>query len=1076
MPKGLSYADAVKILGGAGPLAKTADNLLGGLLSVATAGGSEAALSFFDAKAEMVRLGGLVTSKITDIVRGLGRYNRSERLLAASGVLVVASLFEALDECLSAAGLEPAEFGKDDQLLALGSRPGLDSLFNGPIPRPTPDSSYRDLLDRVRAWAVNLSGSLALHVSGLAVWDAADGTTRIRFVEQMGNTLGTRTAERYDEYHRRLAVDVPEFAIWAGSLEARATAQSLQRLENLLTRTSAGRDPSRHRAALSRAYRAKLTRPVLDGGDLVLPDLGDIYVDPRFQVKVAAPGAAPSLEAWWDSPVRDDIHAFLATYLTTTDATVTPMLLLGQPGAGKSSLTHIVAARLPAYDYLVARVPLREVPAEADIQDQIELAIRSAIGETVAWAQMAEDAERPLSVVLLDGFDELLQATGLHQSDYLQRVAAFQERELAQNRPVAVIVTSRVAVADRARVPQGSLVVRLEPFSGRQIKQWLDVWNTTNPSAEPLLLKSLIRFPDLAGQPLLLLMLALYHAGGNPLSDRFDSAQLYERLLTEFAGREVRRVHAGRPDHTMPALIQAELLRLSVVAFAMFHRNRLWVTERELDDDLAGLGLTPSRAADTEGFRTPLTAAQEMVGRFFFIQHAQALRDGRTLQTYEFLHATFGEYLVARLVVQALRDTTARENAGTMELPRGRQPEADLLQDLLGYTPLTTRNTVLQFVRSLLNTPDRPSIREFLVRRTRQAVARPQYTPSSYRPIDKRIDHWMAVYSFNLVMLTLACGGELRATDLFTQAKDPADWLQGSALQWRAAVPGGIWLESLEDLTVRREVHDGRRDIVLSADGDADVDPLDPAWSNRMRPRERGGAGGYPGNFSWGPALTSMQLSNNLSDDTLLHAMEPIVFRLPNAARYYVVHEQGETESIARSLIEVWLASAGPADPETLAGTYHRATHALSGFEQVDRPDIAGMLIRSLHNDADRMAPGFVVDLLGRLIHFLDPGAAAFSVAVQTLVTPHVRNAGDERLNVLTTIFFALAEAVIIDAEQTESESALRTVREAMARLSEAGDLWAVLRPSRDELAASNFRFLAPEVQANYPHLAHLFD
>ena len=41
MAKGLSYTDAVKILGGSGPLTKVADNLLGGLLSVATAGGSD---------------------------------------------------------------------------------------------------------------------------------------------------------------------------------------------------------------------------------------------------------------------------------------------------------------------------------------------------------------------------------------------------------------------------------------------------------------------------------------------------------------------------------------------------------------------------------------------------------------------------------------------------------------------------------------------------------------------------------------------------------------------------------------------------------------------------------------------------------------------------------------------------------------------------------------------------------------------------------------------------------------------------------------------------------------------------
>lgn len=45
MPRGLTYTDAVKILGGSGPLVTIADNVLGGALSVATAGGSDVALS-----------------------------------------------------------------------------------------------------------------------------------------------------------------------------------------------------------------------------------------------------------------------------------------------------------------------------------------------------------------------------------------------------------------------------------------------------------------------------------------------------------------------------------------------------------------------------------------------------------------------------------------------------------------------------------------------------------------------------------------------------------------------------------------------------------------------------------------------------------------------------------------------------------------------------------------------------------------------------------------------------------------------------------------------------------------------
>src|SRR5262249_29645031 len=149
-------------------------------------------------------------------------------------------------------------------------------------------------------------------------------------------------------------------------------------------------------------------------------------------------------EPWWDQqPVRDDLQEFLIGYLTSITAVRSPLLVLGQPGSGKSVLTQTLAARLPAADYLAVRVALRDVPADTDLQSQIEYAIRDETGEMQTWPALAATASGALPVVLLDGFDELLQATNIGQTDYLEQVARFQEREGDQGRPVAVIVTSR---------------------------------------------------------------------------------------------------------------------------------------------------------------------------------------------------------------------------------------------------------------------------------------------------------------------------------------------------------------------------------------------------------------------------------------------------------------------------------------------------------------------------------------------------------------------------------------------------------------------------------------------------------
>ena len=85
------------------------------------------------------------------------------------------------------------------------------------------------------------------------------------------------------------------------------------------------------------------------------------------------------------------------------------------------------------------RVVLRDVAADTTVQDQVEAAVTHATGERLTWPDLVRAAGPAIPVTLLDGFDELLQATGIHQSDYLRRVAEFQRREAVQGRPVAVI-------------------------------------------------------------------------------------------------------------------------------------------------------------------------------------------------------------------------------------------------------------------------------------------------------------------------------------------------------------------------------------------------------------------------------------------------------------------------------------------------------------------------------------------------------------------------------------------------------------------------------------------------------------
>jgi hypothetical protein len=269
------------------------------------------------------------------------------------------------------------------------------------------------------------------------------------------------------------------------------------------------------RVGLDRRNHAEVRRTVLKAEQapphVTLPALGDAYVNPSYRVATVAPSDLPSTDSWWaGKSVLPNLQGMLLGHLTGAEATAGPLVLLGHPGAGKSASMRVLAAGLPAADFMVVRVELRSVLSDTSIQGQVEQALYLALGEKVAWPELVRGAGSALPVILLDGFDELLQATGLNRADYLEQVVEFQRREAELDRPVAVVVTSRTVVADQARFPDESVVVRLEPFDEPQVTDWLERWNSANAaglaarSLHPLTADAVLAHGELSRQPLLL--------------------------------------------------------------------------------------------------------------------------------------------------------------------------------------------------------------------------------------------------------------------------------------------------------------------------------------------------------------------------------------------------------------------------------------------------------------------------------------------------------------------------------------------------------------------------------------------
>jgi hypothetical protein len=433
---------------------------------------------------------------------------------------------------------------------------------------------------------------------------------------------------------------------------------------------------------LHRAARAEVERPIVDQGiegapdGLSFPSRARAFVPQAFRATVHRTGGdrLEQEETWGALREHQGLGAFLISWFTSAYSAVTPLLVLGHPGSGKSILTRMLAARLAGPGHTCVRIELRDVDAEADVQAMIEQAVLDATGHQVRWADL-RDAPGGPPVVIFDGFDELLQATGEAHRRFLERIAAFQEREADLDRPVRAVVTSRLSLIDQARIPDGATVIRLSEFDPARQQMWADIWNASNQDhfrrtgVEPLSLDHIrAEVRDLARQPLLLLMIALFDSSANDLrrADALDTTMLYERLLRDFIARERAKEDgaegfAARSVADQADLVEADLERLSVLAVGMFNRRSLSISRRELLADLEALG-----DGDTVAQRASplhLSEADLLLGRFFFVHEAAAGPEKPATDEFarlEFLHNTFGEFLTCRFIVGRLVRACAR--------------------------------------------------------------------------------------------------------------------------------------------------------------------------------------------------------------------------------------------------------------------------------------------------------------------------------------------------------------------------------------------------------------------------------
>ncbi|MFG1678208.1 NACHT domain-containing protein [Micromonospora sp. NPDC049282] len=735
MRSSLSYSQSLKLLSRDDVRIAKLDRLLGGALLITGPLTAGASLALIDPKTEAIALIREITNTAPARIKSATGRHHYDLLESAHTVLAATAFFEAFQSELGESGKKLAITDSEKRQLVSSSarhHQGLSRELNdSQFPLPSVTNGFFENKESIRSRFEELFTHTLTFVEGLSAWERLslrpdNDTLRQRVVEQ--------AVAVYEGHFMRLAADLPEFALWMNQSEHAATrntvttalksieclqhqqAGALSELRRLLAQTtsSVGRAWDVEKK-LSRKYSSVLAQPIwrTEVEGLAFPNVNEGFVSTDFRLSIAGDQSRPHQDGWWERQERRvDLATFLATYVADPASTKKPLIILGHPGAGKTLLSEVIASRLPTGSHTPIIVQLRRVDADADIHQQIESALESNVREHVSWGSFCRESPTT-KVIIFDGLDELIQATGVTQTSYIEKIAKFQEDEWRDGHAMVPIITSRVLVMDRVRVPKHSMLVKLEHLSDEQVSHWVRRWNQSNtdsPRFRPLTAAELLHHGDLARQPLLLFLLAIYAAESkieSLASEELSGAELYRRLLDSFILRQVReKLQKTEIGAAEIARRQAVLRRdLSLAAFAMFNRGKQSVSENDLGKDLHALAPTKQSHIQAD-FSEPIDRANSTVAAFFFVHVSKSAEHdaARGRSNFEFLHATFGEYLVAEYTVDRLRDLSMDRDR-LRERMFAQPLEDQEFRAILAHQPLLKRQAAAEFAKEIMSYP-----------------------------------------------------------------------------------------------------------------------------------------------------------------------------------------------------------------------------------------------------------------------------------------------------------------------------------------------------------------------------------
>lgn len=614
-----------------------------------------------------------------------------------------------------------------EQNMSKDAERNVKDILDYELPLPNPVETLEESVISLKKFYNILNEQLMNFYASLDFFDMMSESKKDRFVSII-RELPNRAVKNYEKQYYQLAITFNDFFVWTNIEEHKNIQKRLdigfEEISKCITEYC---EKSAHSRAVNtlenyrKKYSAYIETSVVDVSEMkedsadgiIFPSKREIFVPQSFKTLMYKKDMHLEDKAVW-ARIDDweNIGKFIGDVLRHSISGSLPLLIFGHPGAGKSLLCNMLAAQILCHEYHVIIVKMRDSNAEQTIMQQINEQIERDFSNGCLWSEIAESQLYKPLLIVFDGYDELLQASGKAYSDYLQRIVEFQENQKILGISVKCIVTSRVTLIDKAEIMKNTPVIMLSDFDKERVRQWSKVWNEKN--REYFIHENLKEFSishsdrvfELAKQPLLLLMLALYDANDNALKRNrsMSETQLYDNLIREFISREKRK--DGRFKSLLKdekdRLIAREMKKISIAALGMYNRKKLYIRAGELEKDLDFILQEKKRLDDLR--YSELSESEKLVGSFFFIHKSNATdvvnRERISSTAYEFLHNTFGEYLTANCVVKEMQKIISWIRT-LVESDREEQWELGNQRAWvsgMAYTPLFSRPVIIRMI------------------------------------------------------------------------------------------------------------------------------------------------------------------------------------------------------------------------------------------------------------------------------------------------------------------------------------------------------------------------------------------